>query len=343
MSLFNRIPGRVYLFIAIIIFAASNTVTRKLTELGENYLIDGRNPISFCNVLFVGNICALVALIIIYGKTWHPYILTRLSLTNWLSLITVAILAGALAPTLIFFALDITTVNNVVLISRIEPPLVLALSIFFLKEKVNRLVILGAIISFIGVVLTIILQSPEEPMLRMSQTITIGTGEVMATVGAISLAIATILSKISLARIPLGIFTIFRTAVGTIVFFIVVIKLYGANHFTDVFTPIIWQWMIIYSLIIVVGGQIAWFQGLKTTMAEDVSLASSFSPLVGIITAYFILGEIPNTAQYIGGGVIILGIILNQIGVSFYPNKNDHLASQKLVKQADGEVGFKGI
>ncbi len=343
MQLFNSIPGRVYLFIAIIIFAASNAVTRQLTQLGSNYLIDGRNPISFCNVLFVGNICALVALVIIYSRTWNPSSLTRLSLIDWLCLITVAILSGALAPALIFFALDITTVNNVVLIGRIEPPLALALSIFILKQKVSWLVILGAIVSFIGVVLTIVLQAPENPMISMSGLIQIGRGEVMAIIGAISLAISTILSKVGLEKIPLGVYTIFRTAVGTVVFFIVVIQLYGASHFTDVFVPILWQWMIIYSLFIVVAGQLAWFQGLKTTKTEDVSLASSFSPLAGIVAAYLILGEVPNTAQYIGGIVIILGIILNQIGVASEVSQSDKPSQRELEKQIDNEIGFKGI
>ncbi len=343
MQLFSKIPGRVYLFIAIVIFAASNAVTRQLTELGANYLIDGRNPISFCNVLFVGNICALAALIIIYGKVWHPNSLTRLSIIDWLSLIAVAILSGALAPALIFLALDIINVNNVVLIGRIEPPLVLALSIFILKEKVSWLVIAGAVVSFVGVVLTIILQAPENAMVNMGGGIEIGTGEVMAIIAAISLAISTIISKVSLAKIPLGIYTIFRTAVGTVVFFAVVIKLYGISHFTDVFAPVLWQWMIIYSLFIVVAGQLAWFQGLKSTKTEDVSLASSFSPLAGIIAAYLILGEVPNMAQYIGGSVIILGIILNQIGVSSQAEKGKPLSKMEVEKQIEQEIGYKGI
>lgn len=165
----------------------------------------------------------------------------------------------------------------------------------------------------------------------------------MAIIAAISLAISTIISKVSLAKIPLGIYTIFRTAVGTVVFFAVVIKLYGINHFTDVFAPVLWQWMIIYSLLIVVAGQLAWFQGLKSTKTEDVSLASSFSPLAGIIAAYLILGEVPNMAQYIGGGIIILGIMLNQIGVSSQAEKGKALSKMEVAKQIDQEIGFKGI
>ena len=210
----NKIPGRGYLLIAILIFAASNAVTSKLTKIGANHLIDGRNPISFCNVLFVGNICALLALILIYAKEWSPNSFSRLSLTDWVSLIAVAVLSGALAPALIFFALDVTSVNNVVLIGRIEPPLSLTLSVLILKERVNLWVIIGAILAFLGVVLTIVLQSPELNAIAMTEGFSIGRGELMAAVGAIALAVATIISKIKLAQISLGIFTIFRTQVA---------------------------------------------------------------------------------------------------------------------------------
>ncbi|MEL6928308.1 MAG: EamA family transporter, partial [Cyanobacteria bacterium J06600_6] len=59
----NKIPGRVYLLVAIAIFAASSSVGSKLSGIGKEHLIDGRNPISFCNVLFIGNLCALLVLI----------------------------------------------------------------------------------------------------------------------------------------------------------------------------------------------------------------------------------------------------------------------------------------
>ena len=341
--LFNKIPGRGYILIAILIFAASNSVTQKLTELGTQYSIEGRNPISFCNVLFVGNICALLGLVIIYGREWNANSLSRLNLSDWLSLVIIAILSGALAPALIFFALDVTSVNNVILIGRIEPPLSLALSIFILKERVNLWTILGAVIAFTGVILTIVLQPSEVDPISMGGGFTIGRGELMAAVGAIALAIANIISKIKLTQIPLGIFTIFRTALGTVVFFVFVVKLYSLSHFIDVFAPIVWQWMLVYGAIIVVGGQLAWFQGLKTTNASDVSLANSISPIAGILAAYFILGEVPTAAQYIGGSVIILGIIANQIGVSERNTTPTNKTAAVWQKEMDEDVGFKGF
>ncbi|MBW4552385.1 MAG: DMT family transporter [Aphanocapsa sp. GSE-SYN-MK-11-07L] len=152
-------PGQAYLWLAIFIFGASNSVTRKLTDLGAQHLIDGRNPISLCNVLFVGNLCALLVLGSIYRQQCRPALLKQLSLSEWLYLIAVAVLAGAIAPALIFTALSLTSVNNVVLIGRLEPPLVLGLSIWWLQARVDRWQILGATVSFIGVLLTVLLQS----------------------------------------------------------------------------------------------------------------------------------------------------------------------------------------
>lgn len=338
----SRIPGRAYLILAILIFAAANSVIRKLTQIGAQNLIAGRNPIGFCNVLFVGNLCALIALIFIYRKQWNLPSLKQLSWTDWLGLSGVAILSGALAPALTFIALDLTTVNNVVLIGRIEPPLALALSVLLLREKVNRWVVAGAIVSFIGVALTIILQ---EPAINLATTggFQIGRGELMAALGAICLALSTIISKIKLRQIPLGIFTIFRTALGTLLFFVATIKLFGVYHFQDVFSPFLWQWMLVYGAVIVVGGQLSWFTGLKSSSASEVSFASSFSPVAGILAAYLILAEAPTMAQYIGGSVIIGGIVLNQIGVLRKTTEITPTPPVNSAKEMDMEVGFKGI
>lgn len=317
-------------------------MVRKLTELGAQNPIDGRNPISFCNVLFVGNLCALIVLFLVYRQQCTLDNLRSIPRKTWVGLTVISLLSGALAPSLVFMALDLTSVNNVVLIGRIEPPLILALSILLLGDRVNFWVIAGAIVSFVGVALTVLLQEPNPEMMDMAG-LTIGRGELMAAAGAIALAISTIISKVALKQIPLGLFSIVRTTIGTIVFFIVVLILYTPVHFIDVFSPFLWQWMLVYGAVIVVGGQLCWFTGLKTAGAADVSLASSFSPIAGIVAAYLILSEAPTTAQYIGGSVILIGILLNQIGVF---RKQSQPAPQPPVspaKEMDIEVGFKGI
>ncbi len=340
---FSRLPGVVYLLVAVVIFAASNSVVRQLTKIGAIHLIDGRNPISFCNILFAGNVCALTVLICIYRSQWNRQSLERLTGKDWLSLLGVATLSGALAPALTFTALQLTAVNNVILIGRIEAPLVLGLSVFLLRERVNRWVVAGAIVSFIGVFLTIAIQNSGENAVNMGGSFAIGTGELMAAGGAAALAASTIISKLKLRQIPLGIFTVFRTAVGVTIFFIIAVQMFGIDHFMDVFSPVLWQWMLVYGAGIVVLGQLCWFTGLKSASASEVSLASSFSPIAGILAAYIILMESPTFSQYIGGSIILVGIVLNQIGVG--RKRAAFFASPPVStgKEKDMEIGFKGV
>ncbi len=256
----------------MVIFAASGAVTRKLTEIGAEHFIGNRNPISLCNVLFVGNLCALILLILIYGRQWNKATLKQLSRTDWVSLTIVAILSGALAPGLIFQALALTGVNNVILVGRLEPPLTLALSVWLLRERVNIWEFIGAIAAFIGVILTIILQPPTDAMMMNMGGFGLGVGEILAAVGSIAVAASTIIGKKYLSQIPLGIYNIFRTALGTVIFFLAALVLYGGDHFADVLSPFLWQWMFFYGGLIVVVGQSFWIKGLKTATVSMASL-----------------------------------------------------------------------
>ena len=335
-------PGKIYLWFAVLIFGAANAITRQLTELGAQNLVDGRNPISSCNVLFAGNICALLLLLAVYRQQLTINNCKQIPAINWLSMAIVAILSGAIAPGFIFEALSRTMVTNVVLIGRIETPLALVLSILFLRARVDIWTITGAIVSLLGVFTTVVLQTMWENMMSPDNFISVGVGEIMTAVAALALAIATIVSQAKLQQIPLGIFSVFRTVIATVSFFVAAIYFFGAEHFMDVFSPFLWQWMLIYAAVIVVLGQLAWFTGLKNSTPSDVSLVSSFTPLAGILAAYLILGEAPSIAQYIGGSIVLLGIFLNQVGIQ-RQTKLQTKNSEKFLLEAIDKPGFKGM
>ncbi len=161
-------------------------------------------------------------------------------------------------------------------------------------------------------------------------------------------AVSTIIAKPRLKRIPLGIFTVFRNAVGTVFFFFVATYFYSSGHFINLTSPFLWQWMLVYGGVIIVGGQLAWFTGLKTARSIDVSLATSAAPVAGVLGAYLILGERLMTAHYIGGGVLVLGIIVGLLGgrtkrleVNLKPALPPDEAASAL--RAEGSTGFKGV
>ncbi|MBK1989358.1 DMT family transporter [Sphaerospermopsis aphanizomenoides BCCUSP55] len=342
-NLVDKIPGQIYLCLATLIFGISSAVTRKLTEIGTQHLIENRNPISLCNVLFVGNLCALLVLVMIYWRQWNKANLQQLSKQNWFYLAIVAILSGALAPSLFFQALAITNVNNVVLVGRLEPPLTLALSVWCLKERVTRWQVLGAFLAFVGVVLTIILQPPEKSMLNMGG-LTIGLGEILTAIASVAVAIATIITKQHLSQIPVGIYSIFRTALGTVIFFFIALTLYGQQHFIDVFSPFLWQWMLLYSAVIVVLGQLLWLKGFKTSSVATTTLVSSVTPIISSLGAYLILGEIPTQAQYIGGCLVLVGIFLSQIPTKRQTNELiSKMSLTQIEQKMAARIGFKGF
>jgi drug/metabolite transporter (DMT)-like permease len=342
-NIFSWVSSSFYLWTAILIFAAANAVTRKITEIGAQHLVDGRNPISLCNVLFVGNLCALAMMLLIFGRELNQRTLRQLTRGDWISLGVIAILSGALGPGLIFGALDNTTVTNVVLIGRLEPPLTLALSIWLIGVRVNTWTIAGAIASFVGVAVTSFLPSSGQTVALMGGSLHIGNGELMAAAGAVILAVATVISKLRLQHIPLGFFNIFRTALGTVVFFFLAQFLYGTQHFQDAFSRFLWQWMLLYGAVIVVAGQLCWFAGLRGSTSAQITLANSFNPIAAIVMAYLILGEVPTAAQYMGGSIILIGIVLSLIG-SIRSAKAMQISAQiSPAKQMGSASGFMGI
>jgi len=339
-SLDKIIPGSIYLWSAVTIFAAANSITRKLTEIGSQHLIDDRNPISFCNVLFVGNLCALLVFILIYWRQLSIRSFQQLSPQDWSSMIAVALLSGALAPGVIFAALSSTMVNNVVIIGRIEPPLTLALAICLLRERTNRWEILGAIVSFAGVIVTVVLQGLGENVMTPTGFTTIGWGEILTAIGAVAVALSNIISKTRLNRIPIGLFSIVRTALGTTIFFFTALYIYGSHHFMDALSPFLWKWMLLYGTLIVVVGQSFWLAGLKKSSGSLASLISTFNPIAAFFIAYLILGEAPTKSQIIGGSIILCGILLSQVGTrrTSPPNR-----AKNHEQKMNPIVGFKGI
>ena len=179
----NKIPGRVYLLVAIAIFAASSSVGSKLAEIGSMHVIDGRNPISFCNVLFVGNLCALLVLIAVYGREWRGSSFARLAPIDWLVLIVVAIISSTLAPSLTFLALENTNASNVVLIGRIQSPLTFALLSLIFRRQSNWWIFAGELVSVAGIIAILILQSTPKNAIEM-MGLSIGKGELLAIGGS---------------------------------------------------------------------------------------------------------------------------------------------------------------
>jgi drug/metabolite transporter (DMT)-like permease len=304
-----KIPGQIYLWLAILIFGASGSITRKLTEIGASQFMHGHNPISLCNVLFVGNLCALGLMLIVYHSQLTAANFGKISKSEWVNLLIVALLAGALAPAAIFQALALSPVNNIILLGRLEVPLILILSGIFLKERLHRNQKIGAAIVLIGIFVAVMGNQPTATL----TSFTVGQGEILTVIAAVFLSISNLISKTKLLKIPLGIDSVIRTGLGSIVFFLLAVKLYGSGHFMELFSPFLWQWMLAYGAIIVVIGQSFWIKGLKESPIATSAIISCFHPIAGMFFAYWILAESPTAAQIVGSIILLIGLFLSQV------------------------------
>jgi drug/metabolite transporter (DMT)-like permease len=291
----------------------------------------------------VGNICAFAVMFPVFYEQLTLGKLKQLTREDWMSLVVIAILSGAIAPGLFFAALDNTNVTNVVLIGRLEPPITLALSVWLLGSRVNAWTMAGSLMSFAGVAATAFFASSGQKIVMMGNLFHLGKGELQVAIAAVILAIATVLSKLRLQQIPVGFFSLFRTGLGTIVFFLLANYLYGAEHFAEAFSPFLWEWMLFYGAVIVAAGQLCWFAGLRKATSAQTTLATSFNPILAILMAYFILGEVPTMAQYIGGGIIFMGIVLSAIGNLCQAKTFTKATRLTPGKQMEMAIGFRGI
>jgi drug/metabolite transporter (DMT)-like permease len=333
---FSRIPGQAYLWIAILIFGASSSVTRKLTELGATQFMNGHNPISLCNVLFVGNVCALGLMLVVYCSQLTIANFQQISKIEWINLTIVAILSGAIAPAAIFAALALSPVNNIILLGRLEVPLILILSRFILQERLNRYQKIGIFVMLIGIVMAVI--GDQTDLLKSG--LMLGTGENLTIAAAVVSAIATLINKQKLSTIPVGIYGIFRTGLGSIVFFVFAILLYGTGHFAEMFSPFLWQWMLVYGGIIVVIGQSLWIKGSRESPLTLSTIVSCFHPIAGMLFAYWILAEVLTIQQVIGSVILLSGLLLSQVKSNLQPE----IPSPPELRPGDRDGGgFSGL
>ncbi|WP_317056668.1 DMT family transporter [Roseovarius rhodophyticola] len=138
-------------------------------------------------------------------------------------------------------------------------------------------------------------------------------GEIAAATATLSYVASAIVARRVLKRIPMGIFSIYRTAVGAAMYFALVSILQGPEQFQDLFSPVLLGWIWVYAIPVIVIGQLAWFFALKYARASDLSLATSVSPLAGIVFAMVLLGENPGIGFVPGATLILVAVCIGQM------------------------------
>lgn len=310
LSFISKVTPKAWIWISILIAAASNSVIVKIQQLGACHpTAHGVNPISFCNLLFAGSVFAFTTLVLFRPRELAPVNLREFSTREWIVTIIAASLAGGVAPILLFEALSEASVTGVVLVQTIEIPMVLILAWLLYGERSGWRGVIGGVLAFVGIFLA--------AWIGNGMKLSIGHGEIMAAMGTFAAVLSTQLSRRVMDRMSPVLFGIVRNFLGIFLFAGIVLWFFGPSHFADIFSPYLWLWTIVYGSLIVVLGQLAWLRGIATVSATEIAMASAFIPVAGILFAWLLLGEHPSFGQYVGGAVIMVGIVMHLLGKAF--------------------------
>ena len=270
-------------------------------------------PITFCNVLFVGNLCAAFVVLTAFGPRRIRNELKPLGVRLRLELVIFAALATALSA-LIFHGLEMTSVTNVVLLARLGPVLFVLLSAAFIGQAIGRTEGMGFGLIGLGVIATVFTGSG----------FAVNTGDLLIIGSAVVYAVVTMMSKRLLPHTGLASLVFVRNFLSAIMFFVLAIILFGFDHFMHAFYGPFWGIMMVYALLIIVVGQFAWYKGIAELTPASVARWTVMTPVLAVGYAYLINGEHPSMTQLAALGFIVVGIIVSNIGKYTPPGTCDN-------------------
>ena len=260
-------------------------------------------PISLCNVLFVGNLCAALTVLARFGAAPIAADLRAMPRRTLLGLALNGCLATLLS-TLIFIGLEFTMVTNAVLLGRLGPVIFALAGAALFGKVISRAEWIGFGFIIAGMLLIVLFTS----------NLAINIGDLFIIASAFVYAATSLIGKWMLAGdVPLRTVVFTRNAVSSVIFFLVANVLFGPGHFADAFSGRLWIVMAIYALIVIVLSQFLWYAALGRLDSRVIGRWSSISPLFGVLYAFLLNGERPTEVQLLSFVVIMVGIAITTL------------------------------
>ena len=298
-----KISNYIYLLVAITLLALASPAIKWLLTYGGKFGLARPGSISFCNVLFVGNLCAGILTFVLFNpkKLWLELRSLRGRMLALLALNTIFAVA---IPAMMFQALETTTVTNLVLLGRCESVAYALIAFLLLRSPITKAQLIGYAVIVAGILALVLVQG----MYMLAR------GDLLILGAALVQGLAASTGKKFLSESNSRVFVLVRNFGSAVIFFVIAIYFFGPGHFADAFAADFVLVMIIYALVIVMIGQLAWYRALGVFEPKIVANWSNLMPAMGILFACLLLDERPALAQWIGGLIIGVGIYVSTRG-----------------------------
>jgi drug/metabolite transporter (DMT)-like permease len=291
------------LILAIILAALATPIVKWLVMHGGKLSISNPDAISFCNILFVGNLCSGLVVLITFGWKGIWRHLRELTAKTSLLLTGNLLIGTVMAPIFLYIALETTMVTNLVLLTRIEAVVYSVLGVLLFKDPISKMNWIGLVFIAVGTIALALYQGGGE----------LTQGDGLGILAGILYAVGSSMGRTILEHTSIYGFIFSRNLLGGIIFFWLAIILYGSDHFAEAFSAELWLVMTVYAGLVVVVGQITWFRAIASLSSGIVSAWSTLTPVLGILFAYLLLHEVPDMSQWMAAAVILCGMAISQI------------------------------
>jgi len=222
--------------------------------------------------------------------------LKELKLKDYAKLFLIGLLGGSIPFLLFFKGLQMTTASQGAFVHKTMFVWVAVLALVFLKEKLDKGIIIGAVLLLLG----------NFFLLKMNGFV-FTTGDLLILAATLLWSTETIISKQALKTIDSKVVAFGRMFFGSLIILVFLI-ITNKISLISTLTGTHWLWILVTSLFLF-GYVFTWYSGLKTIKA---SVATSVLLLGSVITTtlnHLFAGAVIVPAQIIGITLLVLGMV----------------------------------
>lgn len=294
LSILSKILKSPYLTLPLVplIWGSNFVIGKQLVETFPPFaLTTGRFAVAF--------ICLLPIYLFNRKKHWAEKITAK----TWGLLIFLGITGVFAFNTLLYSGLRQTSPVNATLINAFNPTLTVLLSFFIIGEKLRGKQIAGLVLSFIGVAWIAVQGQP----VRLSN-LAFNPGDLIILGGALVWAVYSIGVKKVVTTVPPMVTTTLSIFFGLLLLFPAA---YIESNLHPV-GPISWKSILALIYLGVFPSVIAfwlWNRGIAQVGPGKASMFYNLLPPFTAVMSYLFLGEIPKNYHFVGGTLILWGVI----------------------------------
>lgn len=291
--------------IFIVFRGLDNTVLKVLQLHGENNAVNGVNPVSFCNVFFFVQLISGVTFLI-SGRRDLRVRIANLSRNDRHLLVSDAFLGRFLGPVAYYFALDALSVITQTLIFALILPVSALMARWILREPLPQAFATSVLLISSGLLLH---QLGQMAAIGHQNTL-VGVGWALVGVMAFSgaaLTGRTVAGRHLSASLSIGV----GATTSALVFGLLAILLFGPEHFLLLQIWWVLGVLLLYSLTLSLGSELALRMAYRQTSVATVSLLGSLSIVVAVTSAALLLNESIHLGTTIGVMLLVTGVMLS--------------------------------